>query len=143
MNLKRILTGLIGFPIVAAILILGNIILFIRFKINIIEGLLLLALSILIPLVSHFIGLIVNLKYPKLDAENSTEIIKQSSSSFISVMIGIILLIITVFIVTTLLGKISSLIILLISTLVFLIIDILLYIYLVKIGTKQFEKLSV
>ena len=70
-------------------ILIGDIILFTKFKMNIIEIFLLLVLSILIPLISHFVGLIVNLKYPKLDWENTAEVVKQSTSSFVSVMIGI------------------------------------------------------
>ena len=79
--------------ITTPVLLIGDIILFIRFKTNIIEVFLLLILSILIPLVSHFIGLITNLKYPKLDWENTAEVVKQSTSSFIAVMLGMFLLI--------------------------------------------------
>ena len=125
------------------VLLIGDIILFIRFKINPIEGILLLILSILIPLVSHFIGLITNLKYPKLEWENQAEVVKQSTSSFIAVMIGMILMFTTVIIIIILLGKISSLIILLVATVLYGIIDLLLYSQLKNKGVKQFNDLTV
>ena len=129
--------------ITTPILLIGDIILFIKLKISIIEAILLLLLSIIIPLVSHFIGIIVNLKYPKLDAENATEVVKQSRSSFISVMIGMILFISSFMIISNIIDTVSSIIILLSTTLIFLIIDILLYIYLIKVGVKEYNKLSV
>ena len=125
------------------VLIIGTIILIIRFKISIIESILLLILSVLIPLVSHFIGLIVNLKYPKLDAENSTEVVKQSASSFISVMIGMLLLIISVIIITKIIGIINPVLLLTISVIIYIIIDITLYLYLINKGTKDFNNISV
>ena len=125
------------------VLILGDIILFIKFKINPIESILLLVLSILIPLVSHFIGLITNLKYPKLEWENTAEVVKQSTSSFMAVMIGMILMFISVFVIMALLGKISSIIVLLLATFIYIILDLILYLYIAKKGSKLFNKLTV
>ena len=125
------------------ILLIGSLILIIKFKISIIEALLLIILAILIPLVSHFIGLIVNLKYPKLDAENSTEVVKQSMSSFISVMIGMLLLIINIVLVTHIISSINSTLVLLISVIIYLIINLLLYLYLINKSVKDFDKLSI
>ena len=125
------------------VLLIGDIILFIKLKISIIESLLLIILSILIPLVSHFIGIIVNLQYPKLDAENSTEVIKQSSSSLISVTTGMILLMITIVIITKIIGNINSTIFLFLAVLIYILIDIILYLYLINNGVKKFNNLSI
>ena len=124
-------------------ILLGDIILFIRFKMSIIEMILLVILSILIPLISHFIGLIINLKYPKLDWENSAEVVKQSTSSFVSVMIGMVLLVVNTMIISKVVGKINSTLILLITVLLYLIINIILYLYLINKSTKEFNKLSI
>ena len=129
--------------ITTPVLLIGDIILFIKFKINIVEAILLLLLSILIPLISHFIGLITNLKYPKLDWENVAEVVKQSTSSFIAVMIGMLLMIISIVIVVSLVGKISSLLILILATIVYILINIILYHYITTKGKKEFDKLSV
>ena len=125
------------------VILVGDILLFIKFRINIIECILLLVLSILIPLVSHFIGLITNLKYPKLDWENSAEVVKQSTSSFMAVMIGMFLMIISIVLLMMLLGKISSLLILILAIVIYIIIDISLYTYITTKGVKVFNKLSI
>ena len=124
-------------------ILIGDIILFIRFKLGILEMILLLLLSVLIPLVSHFIGIIVNLKYPKLDWENQAEVVKQSTSSFVAVMIGMILLVISAFTVLNLVEILPSTIILLLVAIVFIIINYVLYLYLKKKGSKEFNKLSI
>ena len=124
-------------------IIIGDIILFIRFKLNILEMLLLLVFSILIPLISHFIGIIINLKYPKLDFDNSSEVVKQSTSSFISVLIGMLLLIGTVLLVVKLIKILDAIYILLIFLGIYLIIDIILYTYLIKVSVNDFNKLSI
>ena len=102
----------------------GDVILFIRFKISIFESILLLMLSVLVPLLSHFIGLIINLKYPKLDYENSTEVVKQSVSSLVSVLIGMILLIVNLVVLNKIIGVVSADIILLVATGIYCFIDI-------------------
>ncbi len=129
--------------ITTPILLIGNIILFIKFKISIIESILLLLLVVLIPLVSHFIGILVNLRYPKLDADNATEIVKQSTSSLVSVMLGIIFVVINIAIIYSSINHISSILLLIIEVIVYIIIDIILYLCLINKGVKRFNKLSV
>ncbi|MBE6157172.1 MAG: hypothetical protein E7160_00025 [Firmicutes bacterium] len=144
-NTKTILISKIYSALVLTtpILILGDIILFIKLRPTIIESLLLIILSILIPLVSHLIGIIINLKYPKLDFENSAEVVKQSTSSFVSVILGMVLLMITCTITIKLIGNIESLTFLLIATIMYIVIDIILYIYLINKSVKDFNKLSI
>lgn len=125
------------------ILFIGDIILFIKFGTNIIEAILLLILSILIPLVSHFIGILINLKYPKLDYENATEVVKQSASTFTAVMIGMILFVITFVIIGKVAGNISNLLFLVIAVIIYIIFDSILYLILNKFGVKLFNKLSI
>ncbi len=124
-------------------LLIGTIVMLFKFKVNILESILILALTILIPLVSHFIGIIVNLKFPKLNYDNSAEVVKQSTSSFISVMIGMILLIINGTIVIGGLLDFNPMIVLGLATIIYLIIDLILYLILIKVGVKDYRKLSI
>ena len=144
-NTKTILMSKIysGLTLTTPVLVLGVLILIIRFKISIIESLLLLLLSILVPLVSHYIGLLINLKFPKLDAENSTQVVKQSTSSLVSVLMGMVLLILSIYIILKIVGVIDSTLLLLIATLIYLVIDFILYLLTVKIGVKEFDKLTI
>ena len=100
-------------------------------------------LSILMPLVSHFIGIIINLKYPKLDAENEAEVIKQSTSSFLSVMLGMVLIAITAIVITHIVGVLNSTLILFLATTLYIIINIILYLYITNKGTKKFNSITV
>ena len=61
----------------------------IRFKVSIIYILELIILAVVTILLNAVIGLITNLKYPKLNAQNDTEVVKQSMSSLVSVFISI------------------------------------------------------
>ena len=124
-------------------IIIGTIILFIKFNIPIIDMILLLILSIVTPLISHLLGLIINLKYPKLDFDNAAEVVKQSSSTFVSTTLGFLLLMFTVVLLLNVVGTINSSLLLLILTLVYVLVDIILYLMLIKSGTKSFNSLSV
>jgi ABC-2 type transport system permease protein len=123
--------------------IIGDIILFVRFAPSIIEMLLIIILTILTPLIPHFLGLIVNLKYPKLEFETEAEVVKQSTSSFISVTFGFMIAMFSALFLFNIIGTIDSLLILLIFTGAFIVIDIILYLLLTTKGVKDFNKLSV
>ena len=138
--ISKVLSSLL---LTTPVLLIGDLILFVRLEISIVECILLVVLSILLPLASHFIGIIVNLIYPKLDAENSAEVVKQSTSSFLSVMIGMMLLIGTFAVTMGMIGKIDSVILLLIVSGIFIIVDFILYLILINYGVKKFNKLSV
>ena len=130
--------------IMIPLILLGDIIMFIRFSFNIIEILMIIIGSIILPLVSETIGIIVNLKYPKMDAENDTEVVKQSMSSMISVFIGMALSFITIFVLVILLNVgVSNILILMLINLFYIIIFSLLLLYLNKGGSIDFNKINV
>ena len=130
--------------IMIPVILLGDIIMFIRFSFNIVEILMIIIGSIILPLVSETIGIIVNLKYPKMDAENDTEVVKQSMSSMISVFIGMALSFITIFVLVMLLNVgVSNILVLILSNLFYIIIFSLLLLYLNKCGSRDFNKINV
>lgn len=139
--LAKVITSVI---IMIPVILLGDIIMFIRFSFNIIEILLIIIGSIILPLVSETIGILVNLKYPKMDAENDTEVVKQSMSSMISVFIGMALSFITIFVMIVLLNNgFSNILVLILSNLFYIIIFGLLLLYLNKSGSRDFNKINV
>ena len=118
--------------------------LFVRFDFNVWQILIILATSVIAPMIAELIGIIVNLKYPKMDAENDTEIVKQSTSSMVSVFTGLLLVGISVFIlIKCILNNISDNIVLLVGVLIHMLIFIMLVIYLKKNGVKDFKKISI
>ena len=140
---KTILLSKILAPLVVTtpVIMLGTIALVIRFKLGIFEGLLLLVSSIVMPLLSHLIGIIVNLKYPNLDWESETEVVKQSASSFIAVTGGMVMLILLILIVVNLISSVRPLVLLSFATIIYILIDTILYIYLMNRGAKKFSDL--
>ena len=96
------------------------------------------------PLFSETIGIIVNLKYPKMDAENDTEVVKQSMSSGIAVFIGMILTGLTIFLIAKgIEGNISIDSIMTLGLGIYLILLIILLAYLKRVAVKEFNKINV
>ena len=130
--------------IMVPIILIGNIAMFIYFKYNIITMLLLVILCVLLPLVSETLGIIVNLKYPKMNALNDTEVVKQSMSSFIAVLIGMIVSAGSIaLIIKLVMSNINMYIILGCTIVIYAIIFALLYLYLLHRGTKDFNRITV
>ena len=139
--LAKILMAVI---VMIPIILIGDIILFIIFNFNILEIVLIIVGTILMPLISETIGIIINLKYPKMDAENDTEIVKQSISSMISVFLGIGVAAISVFgLVYGIKLGLSNTLLLLLANLIFGIIFIILMIYMNKKSVKLFNEITI
>ena len=125
-------------------ILLGDIVVFIKYKFNLISIILILIASILLPLISETIGIIVNLKYPKMDAKNDTEIVKQSMSSAISVFCGMLLSGINIYwlfkcIEFNMNNNVIILIFIIIYTIIYIGLDILLY----KTCDKSFDNIII
>ena len=138
--LSKILTSnIISIPII----LLSDIIFFISFKVSILDILIILLTSIIMPTFTAIIGLLINLKYPKLNATSDTEIVKQSLSSMISVFIGMVIGIISIII--TILGAkyININLVILLELMMFTIITLVLWKILKVYGVKQFKKINI
>lgn len=124
-------------------MLFSSLLFFIRFKVTFFYIILILLISILSIFINATIGLIVNLKYPKMNASNDTEIVKQSISSVISVFIGMFIVFISI-VSAIYLNKYYSLdYILLINITVLLIIALISYILLIKWGEKEYKQINV
>lgn len=83
--LAKVLTSnLIAIPLV----LLCDLIFFCVFRVPPLDILFILLATFLVPTFTAFIGLLVNLKYPKMHATSDTEIVKQSMSGMVAVFIG-------------------------------------------------------
>ena len=119
-------------------------IVFITFKFDLLSIVLILIASVLLPLIAETIGIIINLKYPRMDAKNDTEVVKQSMSSTISVFIGMVMIGITIFLLYKALeAGISNIAIMLIFIGIYAVIYLGLEVFLHKTGDKSFENIIV
>ena len=89
------------------------------------------------------IGLIINIKYPKMDARNDTEVVKQSMSAMISTFIGMGISMGSIFLIMYLNKYLDINLVLLFHLLVLTIISIIGYIYLMKKGSIEYSKINV
>ena len=143
---KRILMSKIYASMILTVpaYIIGSVLLFFKLNISIIDLIIILISCVLLPFISALIGIIINIKYPKLDAENATEVVKQSMSSMVSVFIGFSLIFINFLIFQFVSGLITNqTIILLLFLLLNAILVLILYIYLTKVSVKKFESITV
>ena len=100
--------------LIVPVMLLGTLVLAIRFQFGIIELLLLLIAVALIPLVTETVGILIDLKYARFDAESDAETVKQSPGVMASSFLGLISVVVTVsltFVVVLLCGQIVGLLI--------------------------------
>jgi ABC-2 type transport system permease protein len=129
--------------IIIPVILIGDIVIFIRYGFDIINILLILIASVLLPFVAESFGILVNLKYPKMDAENDAEVVKQSMSSMISVFGGMLLIALTIFGVVKLVSdfNISYTLTIFILILFYLVIEGILALILYRKSNKYFDLL--
>ena len=84
--LAKLLTSMV---ISMPVFLVCDIAFFVIFKPAIIDILLILLATAIIPTFVGLLGLLANLKYPKMNAASDTEVVKQSMSSFVSVFSGV------------------------------------------------------
>ena len=137
---SKVLTALL---IMLPCILIGDIIIFIRFNFELLSIILTLIASVLLPLIAETMGIIINLKYPRMDAKNDTEVVKQSISSTISVFIGMVAIGVTLSLLyKTIEANISNSIIMIIFIIGYAIIYLGLEVLLHKICNKSFENIA-
>ena len=130
---------IIEFPFI----ILSILLYIICFSFNFLFIIELLLVSILIILLNGIIGLIINLKYPKLNYNNDTEVVKQSKSSIISVFCGFIIFILSILEFIFLYDILNLDILIGIHLCILLVVNIILYKLLIKNGINRYQRLNI
>ena len=123
--------------------LISELIFIFRFGMSLTYLIQIIALTFVLILISAVIGLLVNLKYPKLNASNDTEVVKQSMSSTISVFIGFGIFILSIFALGYLGQYIDINILISLHILLLAIIAGVLYTVLMRIGPKEYQKLNI
>ena len=137
--LAKVLTSnIISIPVI----LICDMIFFVAFKVAIIDIVFILLASIIMPTFTALIGLLMNLKYPKMDATSDTEVVKQSMSSALSVFIGMFVGILSIF-VMVMGSSINLNLVIILELLVFSVIVLVLWKILQKYGVKKFKEINV
>ena len=139
--IAKVLTAVL---IMIPFMLAGDILIFIKFRFKFIQILIILLSSIVLPVVSETIGIIINLKYPKMNAKSDTEVVKQSMSSMISVFLGMFLIGLTYYILYKFLNNNLSVdCVILIGLVSYSIVAFVLLIVLNKISIKKFNMIHI
>ena len=137
--LSKVLTSnIISIPVV----LICDIIFFVVFKVVIIDIVFILLASIIIPTFTALVGILMNLKYPKMDATSDTEVVKQSMSSAVSIFIGLFVGMLSIAIII-LGGKTNLDLFIILELLVFGAIVFILWRILKKYGVKRLREINV
>ncbi len=128
---------MVNLTILIPTIIINSIILAFYLKTSFLTFILMLLTPLMYSIFISIIGLILDLNFPIFDWKSEIKVIKQSLSSFLTVLIGILLAIIPLNIETNLNSALFTFIV----TIIVLMLNIIGYIYLNTIGTKKFSKL--
>ncbi len=131
--------------ILMPVMIISAIIFCIFFKIGIFDIISIFLMILIMPNLVGIIGLLTNLKYPKLNATSDTEIIKQSTSSMIAVLLGMVIaaILVGILIITPKYFSMSINTIILIELIVLSLVTIMLWNILKKYGKKRIKEIDV
>lgn len=125
------------------LILISDIIFFVAFETQIIDIIYILLISIIMPTLIAIIGLLINLRFPKMDASSDTEVIKQSASSAIAVFIGMGIGIASIILMVAV-GSIMNLeLFISIELLSLLFIIVVLWNILKIYGTKRFKEIEI
>ena len=125
------------------LIILSEFIYFIAFRPSLFYIVSILLITIILIFLEAVIGLIINLKYPKMNATNDTEVVKQSMSSMISVFTGMLLFIINIVLLISLYKYITIEYIIIIEIVTLILLSIILYYILMKYSINDYRKITV
>ena len=129
--------------VILPLIFIGDIVMAIWFGFGIVETLLLLAGSIVLPAFMQIFGILINLKYPVMDAESDMEVVKQSRSNMICSFVGMGTMGVTIGVLAGLalsgFGTIGSMgVVVVVYTVACLILEHRLK----KVGTKRFNEIT-
>ena len=125
------------------LILISDIIFFVAFETQIIDIIYILLISIIMPTLIAIIGLLINLRFPKMDASSDTEVIKQSASSAIAVFIGTGIGIASIILMVAV-GSIMNLELFISIELLSLVFIIVVLWNILKIyGTKRFKEIEI
>ena len=121
-------------------MLISDLIFLIFFQVKLIDSILIIIATIIAPTLSAMIGILINLKYPKLKWTNEVEVIKQSLSSMVAIFLGMGLGLISILIMINF-YKMTYIVIIL-QLLIFAIGIVILYLIICNYGVKKFRSLN-
>lgn len=142
-DVRKILRGKVIFNIlvILPISVISLIVIFFTFNLTLTELLIGILFEILISIFVGQFGVVINLKYPKINYINETQVVKQSLSSFLCVMLPMVVIMVMPIIYFIASYAISINVFVLIICAILLLINVLFYFLINNWGVKKFNKL--
>lgn len=128
--------------LIAPVTVTGTIVLSLRFQFGLLDTVLVLISAVIMPLVTELIGILINLKYPRFDAESDAVVVKQSASVMVATFLGLGMVLLTIsllFAIVFLAGQTAGMAMM---DAVFVIVALFLYFVVVMRGEEKYLKLS-
>jgi len=128
--------------LIVPITALGSIVMAIRFQFGILETILVLVAVVVMPLATELIGILIDLKYARFNAENDAVVVKQSAGVMVATFLGLGMLLLTAslaFVVIFITGQIVGL---LIMDALFVVVSLFLYFAVATWGAEKYTQLT-
>lgn len=119
----------------------GSIIMFARFQFDILDALLVLIAVIAIPLVTELIGILIDLKYARFDAESDAVVVRQSAGVLVATFLGLGMVLVSIslaFAIIFIAGQTAGLAMM---DAIFVIVAVFLYFVIATRGEDKYMKL--
>ena len=144
-SIKEIIISKIIYPYVIELpfVVISELIYLILYKPSVSFSIALILVSILLIFFTAAFGLLINLKYPKMNASSDTEVVKQSMSSMIAVFSGMGVFILSLVYISSLINIFGFNITIYTHILILLLLDILVYIILKTTSQKDYANINV
>ncbi|MBQ6321211.1 hypothetical protein IJI17_03280 [Candidatus Saccharibacteria bacterium] len=137
--LAKILTAMM---IILPFLLVGDLVMFVKFRFSVIEMLLVLAATVIVPLVTETVGILIDLKFARFDAESDAEVVKQSTGVLVASFFGLGMTIVTISLCVAMVALLGQTTGMMATNGMFLVIEAGLWWKLQKDGEKKYRKLS-
>ena len=127
--------------LIVPITLVGTLMMAVRFQFGIMETVLVLVGVVAMPLVTELIGILINLKYPRFDADNDSVVVKQSASVMVATFLGLGMVLLTVSLIFAMVFWTGQIMGLLIVDAVYVTAALILYFVVATRGEKKYLKL--
>jgi ABC-2 type transport system permease protein len=143
-SIKNILLAYLktSLVIVYPFVFISDLLLFKYLSADILEYIIIILISIILPILIGILGLLINLKYPKLAFKSDTEVVKQSMSTMIAIYAGMAIAGVLIISSVLLMDKFNFYLIQFSLLTIISLLTILLYYLLINQGIKLFSKIN-
>lgn len=127
--------------LIAPITALGSLIMAMRFQFGFLETILVLIAVIATPLVTELVGILIDLKYARFDAESDAAVVKQSAGVLVATFLGLGMFLFTAALTIAIVFMAGQMAGLIMMNAIFVIVSVFLYFIIATRGEEKYTKL--